>query len=342
MDVINSIMPFLDPLKLKELKDIQSEEAERNLDDDSPLKNEDAGLADKPSVVPSTDVIVDLQSPAESSALNSPPTENTSTNPLISRVTALYDRLQAETIQDTIKPANFMPEDTIRRRTEISQTSLSEFDLVMRTAEGDVINLSIYQNSSRYAAENFDGEKGIYQQGNFISTRSGLDFTIQGDLNAEEQAALTNFLEDITTLTDAFLDFDLPSLLNAVDDLTLSPELAGFALNLKSVYTERITQEITTAPSLSNANAFNPAQALGKPLSAYAKNSLSAPANPLTQSNILEAYTRNLLDDAAALMAQAEEASERFKEKFENQFLEKLPNFISDQFFLNSPYLKDD
>lgn len=350
MEILNSLAPFfINPFEREALEETT---------DDTPY--EDAELADKDddelpeqSSPTAPDLIVDLNSTpktVEDTVVVSQPSPSTNKdNPLLSRVASLYNRLQSETIQDFAQAPKLDTQEIIKGRSEISQSSLSQFDLVMRTAEGDVINLSIYQNSNAYSDQSYDADRGLYQESNFFNTTSGFEFTVQGDLNAEEQAAVASFLEEVTSLTDAFLDYDLPSVLDAVDNLSLSPELSGFALNLKTAYAERVSQAITTAHynssnnsnNNSNNKVFNPAQALGK-FRQNITDALPEQPNPMNKANLLDAYARDLLDDVTALMEQAKDASERFKERFENQFLEKLPGFITDQWQLNQPTSEKD
>lgn len=346
MEILNSLAPFfINPFEREALEETT---------EDTPY--EDAELADKDddglpeqSSPTAPDLIVDLNSTPktleDTEVVSQPSPSTNKDNPLLSRIASLYNRLQSETIQDFAQAPKLDTQEIIKGRSEISQSSLSQFDLVMRTAEGDVINLSIYQNSNAYSDQSYDAGRGFYQESNFFSTTSGFEFTVQGDLNAEEQAAVASFLEEVTSLTDAFLDYDLPSVLDAVDNLSLSPELSGFALNLKTAYAERVSQAITTAPTSSSSNSnnkvFNPAQALGN-FRQNITDALPEQPSPMNKANLLDAYARDLLDDVTALMEQAKDASERFKERFENQFLEKLPGFITDQWQLNQPTSEDD
>lgn len=314
-------------------------DATRGTAEDTNTDAEQATGSPEPQAEPG--VVVTLQ-PSDPVSQHTPSDTSTNdeANPLLSRVASLYRRLQAEAIQDypalpDIKTNALSTHDIVKSRTEVSQSSLSQFGLTLRTQEGDVINLSIFQNSSAYTAERFDGRKGQYEHSSFLSTNSGYEFTVQGDLNKEEQAAVASFLEDITSLTDAFLEYDLRGVLAAVDNLSLDSELSGFALNLKTAYSASIEQKIKAQPM---EKSDNPGLALGHhKLSNQEENwpqTMRSHRAQTLESTILAAYARDLLEEVAELMTEAKARTETFKEKFDNQFLEKLPNFIMEQWRL--------
>jgi hypothetical protein len=199
---------------------------------------------------------------------------------------------------------------------------MSQFDLVMRTAEGDVINLSIYQNSNAATSQQYDGEQGIFSSASSFSSESGYAFQVKGDLNEQEQQAVSDFLTEMTTLTDAFLEYDLPGVLAAVGDLSLPPELAGFAFNLKTAFSAQQTQQTITERDPLNA-----------PILQLPPTALTNTPNATTPKTSPDAYASVLLDSVTSLIEEAKAATDRLREKFDTQLLDKLPRFLADQWW---------
>lgn len=130
--------------------------------------------------------------------------------------------------------------------------------LQVRTQEGDVVTVKLRRSaSSREAYRIESDERGYsldYQASN--AARAKLSVKVEGDLNADEQAALSELLSDVDGLAERFFAGNLDAAFQEAQALSFDQEeLAGFSLHLRQKATARVAayQEVgSLLPSAGN------------------------------------------------------------------------------------------
>ncbi|BFM11460.1 hypothetical protein R50072_16130 [Simiduia litorea] len=109
------------------------------------------------------------------------------------------------------------------------------FNFTVQTQEGDKVTISA---SSRFAAKGVETNQGS----SFRTNQSQqFDLTIDGDLNADELAAINDLLSQVNDLSEQFFNGDLDAAFEAALDLGFdAEEIASFAVDLKYSVTQKV------------------------------------------------------------------------------------------------------
>lgn len=111
--------------------------------------------------------------------------------------------------------------------------------LTIQTAEGDVVTINF---ASNYRLRQQQSEDSVFSQQHY---REQFAYTVDGDLNEQEQAAITSLLADITKVSDEFFNGDLQTAYEQAQQLGInSDQLVSFNLQLQQVASY---QGVTTA-----------------------------------------------------------------------------------------------
>lgn len=109
------------------------------------------------------------------------------------------------------------------------------FEFTVVTREGDQVTVSA---GSQYAAGAW-AESG--SAGAASSSRQWLEFSVQGDLNADELAAINDLLGQVNDLSDQFYAGDFDGAFDAALALNFdSDDIAGFALDLRQSMVQKV------------------------------------------------------------------------------------------------------
>lgn len=109
--------------------------------------------------------------------------------------------------------------------------------------------------------------------------RQGLSFSVEGELDDDEKAAIADFLGDVKGLTDSFFKGDIEDAFNKALDLGFNDqELTGYALQLSKVEQVQVIQTYGAVSqyrdSQNQDEAVNPAKQI-KPIADYLKEMMS-------------------------------------------------------------------
>ena len=130
--------------------------------------------------------------------------------------------------------------------------SSSSFDLQITTQEGDQVSIQI-NRSSRYVEvtnARSNGESSSVQQSSQFKSASTFSFEVQGNLNAQETAAIEDLISNVNTLADEFFNGDLVSAFEQAGQLGIDDDaIASFALNLQSEQRIEVTESVYTRVS---------------------------------------------------------------------------------------------
>ena len=136
--------------------------------------------------------------------------------------------------------------------------------LELMTAEGDKVSLTVHRNSvfdSQESLEaNADGFQ--YQSSQTASSSSVLNFSVEGDLNADELSDITALINDVNDLSGAFFNDSTSAAFGEVlasfgdDDLST---ISGFDLNMfhQQIVIEEETYSIVQSREPASAEVAN-------------------------------------------------------------------------------------
>jgi len=114
--------------------------------------------------------------------------------------------------------------------------SSSSFDLQITTQEGDKVSIQVDRSSrfSEVTNARSSASGSSFQQSTQFRSQSSFSFSVQGDLSAEETAAIEELLGKVNTLADEFFNGDLSAAFEQATELGFDDEsIASFALDLQ-------------------------------------------------------------------------------------------------------------
>ena len=118
------------------------------------------------------------------------------------------------------------------------------FDFTLTTQEGDKVQI----NASSFMKAKFQASPGNVNAQ--MRQGSSFDLQIQGDLNAEELAAINDLLGQVNDLAAQFYDGDLESAFQAALDLQFdAEEIASFAVDMKQSLVQKVSTAYGQQPS---------------------------------------------------------------------------------------------
>jgi len=125
----------------------------------------------------------------------------------------------------------------------------NDFSFELTTQEGDKVTINAMSESMAYA-ESFreQSENGsVAYEGYASSQSSGYSFSVEGDLNEDEMAAIESLMSQVNDLADEFYNGDAMSAFGMAMDLTSDPEqIAQFSLDM-SLQVESAYQGVAQA-----------------------------------------------------------------------------------------------
>lgn len=115
------------------------------------------------------------------------------------------------------------------------ESSARSSDLTIKTADGDIVNISFLQQQSSQSNSQWSyGENTIKQSHSYESSEhSHFSFTIEGDIDDDELKAIFSLINDVQALQQEFFNGDIEKAFQQA--LTMGfdeQELAGFSLDL--------------------------------------------------------------------------------------------------------------
>ncbi len=110
-------------------------------------------------------------------------------------------------------------------------------DLEIRTKEGDIVKIRLLKEvaSYQYQAGEINNKGFSYQEVNASYQHNQLQFSVEGDLNEDEQKAIGDLIKDIDKIANKFFRADVQDAFEKAQELGYDDsELSGFSLNLQS------------------------------------------------------------------------------------------------------------
>lgn len=132
----------------------------------------------------------------------------------------------------------------------------------IKTAEGDVIKLtynSQYQSSEQFSY-NKDGNGESLSYWSSQSSSQAYSFSVEGDLNEDEVAAINELMSDLQEVSNEFFNGSLDEAFEQAKNLNLdSPQLVAMSMNLQQTEVRASVREYqTTQPGREIAKQLEP------------------------------------------------------------------------------------
>ncbi|MDH5257351.1 MAG: DUF5610 domain-containing protein [Gammaproteobacteria bacterium] len=126
-----------------------------------------------------------------------------------------------------------------------SQTKSQSFELNIKTHDGDNIQLNISQGDSQktYNANISKGDTGTAIRHTETRSSNNIQYTVSGNLDEAEIAAIEELLSEVKALSDSFFDGDVNAAFEAGLSLGFNTqEIASFALELNESQSQRASR----------------------------------------------------------------------------------------------------
>ena len=208
---------------------------------------------------------------------------------------------------------------------QYSYAQRNSFSFELETADGDTVRIQADAREFRAASTRFaavgDGEQVVTAQSFATAYGNSQQFSlsIEGELDADELAAINDLLGRVNDLSRQFFGGDLEGAFNSAVNLGYdSSEIVGFALNLSRVEVERVTTAYQQfeAPGVYAGPALSSSLA---PLGDFARDLLGAVelASPFEQP-------RQLVRDLAEQVGLLDDGRQPGEEKRFGPFVERM------------------
>ncbi len=139
-----------------------------------------------------------------------------------------------------------------------------DINLEILTRDGDLvtIDIGVEKASERIRYKYSDGDQIVRGKVKFDSLQQSLEFSVNGELDAEELEAISSLINDIASLADTFYKGDMGAALSQAAEIGFdSEELSGFTLDMsyqKTSYKALMKQKPNPAAVEGNMNGQSP------------------------------------------------------------------------------------
>lgn len=120
------------------------------------------------------------------------------------------------------------------------------FSFSLTTADGDKVTIdasSLRASVTQQYAAHIDGLESLLDYSKAQSERSSFSFSVEGDLDADELAAINDLLGQVNDLAETFFSGDMEGAFEEALALGYNTsEISAFALNLSQTSVQRVTQ----------------------------------------------------------------------------------------------------
>lgn len=154
-----------------------------------------------------------------------------------------FDELEKAFFEDTeaVSQVAAMSTSSSYRREDYSQ-------IQMTTQEGDVVSLNLYSLSASEQGEAASmSENGLsYSRFESSSHAFAFDYSVEGDLNDDELAAIQDMMKSVGEVSDLFFDGDVAGALQRGFDMGFdATQLANFSMTLETSQTMKSSQAVS-------------------------------------------------------------------------------------------------
>ncbi|MEW6984375.1 DUF5610 domain-containing protein [Colwelliaceae bacterium 6471] len=150
----------------------------------------------------------------------------------------------------------------VKSSTDIYNANSQTSDLSITTADGDIVNISFshLQESLSSSRRSFSSGEGFQQASIQSSAYSyeelNFSFSIEGELDDEEKAAIGSLIKDINKLQKEFFDGDINKAFEQALELGFDEsQLSSFTLDLQKTSTSIVSQAYQEVATLGDEHA---------------------------------------------------------------------------------------
>ncbi|HVL00459.1 MAG TPA: DUF5610 domain-containing protein [Dongiaceae bacterium] len=169
--------------------------------------------------------------------------------------------------------------------TQMQMERSRSFEMEVVTKEGDKVKIMV-NSGQAFAGQRVNYEDDANSIEGFEGTFSSYDnlsFSVEGDLNEEELAALNDLFGQVNDVADTFYGGDVEAAFDQAMEVGMDPEqLASFAVNMNQTETVAVRSTYVAVQNMTGPALANPYEDLFKSLGEFAdqvKQSSDALAN---------------------------------------------------------------
>lgn len=258
------------------------------------------------------------------------------TGQIASDVDATYDKITAglDKLDKTYGGTPAAKPDSASLSTAYSERSSATaqtFDLEVTTKEGDKLKISIAQASADWSKSGSvsDGSSGVSASSSGQLQIGAWKVSVEGDLNDEEKASLTDLLDKVQDLSGKFFSGDLAGAFDKAVSLDLDgTQLASMSLNLTQTRMRQATDAYSEVAQQGGAQG-GAASAMNGTLRDYAQSLLDALGSANQVATDGKSMLQDLLKGGFGLNDQLDDAQRDKAEKLNTTLLEGLQKLVA-------------
>lgn len=165
------------------------------------------------------------------------------------------------------------------RRTQVQVERSRSFEMEVVTQEGDRVKIQVNSGqsfASDHATFSNRNGNGVSQRAEALDARfssyDNLSFSVEGDLNEQEMAALNDLFGQVNRVADTFYGGDVEAAFNQAMDVGMNPEqLASFAVNMNQAETVAVRDVYVSVQNMAGLDRANPYQDMHRQLGEFAR-----------------------------------------------------------------------
>lgn len=233
---------------------------------------------------------------------------------------------------EALRKAFFEPAD-VSGAAEVSMASEMNYrredysQIQMTTQEGDVVKLNLYSLSASAQGEAASmSENGLtYSRYESSSQSFAFDFSVEGDLNDDELAAIQDMMKSVGKVSDLFYDGDIAGALQKGFDMGFdASQLASFSMTLQTSQTMKTSQAVS-------AYSQNPSmRSIQEPLGEY-RQALEEAVKKT--SELFDDYRQVVESTMSDIMAMREQQAQKMADmqqvfEYQQQMIDRISQWL--------------
>ena len=198
------------------------------------------------------------------------------------------------------------------------------------TQEGDVVSINLYALNRSEASDSFSvSDDGMtYSRYQSTSQAFAFDFSVEGDLNDDELAAIQEMMQSAGEVSDLFFSGDVSGALQKGFDMGFdASQLANFSMTLQT------TQTMKTSQAVSAYSQNNGMRSIQEPLTEYRQALEDTMLKASELFDDFRSVIESTMSDILAMREQQEQTMTDMKQIFDYQqeMIDRIAQWIQPQ-----------
>ena len=229
--------------------------------------------------------------------------------------------------QTFFEPADVNAASQVSMASEMSYRREDYSQIQMTTQEGDVVKLNLYSlNASSQGESASMSENGLtYSRYESSSQSFAFDFSVEGDLNDDELAAIQDMMKSVGKVSDLFYDGDVAGALQKGFDMGFdASQLASFSMSLQTSQTMKTSQAVSAYGQNSGMRSIQ------EPLGEY-RQALEEAVNKT--SELFDDYRQVVKSTMSDIMAMREQQAQKMEDlqqvfEYQQQMIDRISQWL--------------